>query len=80
MARVGEGNFWGCKDSPLVQVPATRPTHTSNRLLRGHSGILLLLQVPDAFLDPGIAGTGTAMLASTGEKAVERAEVLYRER
>lgn len=37
------------------------------------------LQVPDVFLDPGTAGVGTEILALFGDKAVEKAEVLYRE-
>lgn len=65
------GNFWGCRVIALVQVPAAPSTHTSNGSR--------LLQVPDVFLDPGLAGIGTDMPALFGEKAVQRVEVLYRE-
>lgn len=41
-----------------------------------HLGILL--HVADVFLNPGIAGIGTEMPALFGEKAVQRAEGLYR--
>lgn len=66
------GNFWGCRNIPLVSIPAAHMRTDSLDCLGS------LLQVVDVFLNPGIAGIGTDMPAPFGEKAVEKAEVLYR--
>lgn len=47
-------------------------------LERWTTGPLGILHVADVFLNPGIAGIGTDMPTPFGEKAMERAEVLYR--
>lgn len=68
-----KGNFWGFRDSSLVQVPAAQCTHTSN------GTTWILLQVPDIFLDSGTAGVDIEIPALFSDKAVEKAEVLYGE-
>lgn len=65
-------NFWGCRNLPLVSIPAAH-WGTDPLDLLGN-----LLQVVDVFLNPGIAGIGTDMPEPFGEEAVGKTEVLYR--